>query len=71
MNEQPFPLNDVTDETQKQVILYTTRFKEDVFVHDLAKDDRFLNTITPRSVLSLPIFQGKQLLGVLYLVRTI
>ncbi|KAL9126029.1 MAG: hypothetical protein Q9217_004850 [Psora testacea] len=61
------PVKEIEDETQKQVLLYTTRFQEVVFIHDLAHDDRFMITPTPRSVLSLPIVQGKQLLGVLYL----
>lgn len=59
------PVSEIQNETQKQVLLYTMRFKEVVFVHNLAQDDRFLNQ--SGSVLSLPILQGKDLLGVLYM----
>ena len=61
------PISEIKDETQKQVLLYTMRFKEAVFVHNLAEDDRFLTHGSAKSVISLPIFQGKDLLGVLYL----
>lgn len=61
------PLSDVDDETQKQVLLYTMRFKETVFVHNVLNDDRFFNTLSSKSVISLPILRGKGLLGVLYL----
>ncbi|KAL8734393.1 MAG: hypothetical protein Q9166_001591 [cf. Caloplaca sp. 2 TL-2023] len=61
------PLSEIADETQKQVLLYTIRFKEIVFVHNVLHDDRFCNTLASRSVISLPILQGKDLLGVLYL----
>ena len=64
-------MSDIEDETQKQVILYAMRFRETVFVHDLAQDVRFLNAPSPRSVLCLPILQSKQTLGVLYLVRSV
>lgn len=50
------------------MLLYTTRFKEVVFVHDVVDDDRFFNSKATRSVISLPIFQGKDMLGILYLV---
>ena len=59
------PITDIQNETQKQVLLYTMRFREVVFVHDLAQDGRFLDG--SGSVLSLPILQGKDLLGVLYM----
>ena len=65
---QSLALANVPDETQKQVILYTTRFREVVFVNSVAQDDRFYNARTPKAVLSLPIIQGKEILGVLYLV---
>ncbi|KAL8800242.1 MAG: hypothetical protein Q9182_005325 [Xanthomendoza sp. 2 TL-2023] len=61
------PLSDIDDETQKQVLLYTMRFKETVFVHNVLNDDRFCNTLSSKSVISLPILKGKDLLGVLYL----
>ena len=60
-------LSEIQDETQKQVLLYTTRFKETVFVHNVLYDDRFCNTQSTVSVISLPILQGRELLGVLYL----
>lgn len=44
------------------------RFKEVVFVHNVINDDRFCNTQSIKSVISLPIFQGKDMLGILYLV---
>ena len=59
------------DETQKQVMLYTTRFREVVFVHDIINDDRFYLAKSNRAVLSLPILQGKEILGVIYLVGTL
>ncbi|KAL8784021.1 MAG: hypothetical protein Q9213_004209 [Squamulea squamosa] len=61
------PLSEVEDETQKQVLLYTMRFKETVFVHNILHDDRFCNTLASKSVISLPILRGEDLLGVLYL----
>ncbi|KAL8696754.1 MAG: hypothetical protein Q9224_002638, partial [Gallowayella concinna] len=61
------PLSDIDDETQKQVLLYTMRFKETVFVHNVLNDDRFCNTLSTKSVISLPILRGKDILGVLYL----
>ncbi|KAL8691027.1 MAG: hypothetical protein Q9218_003665 [Villophora microphyllina] len=61
------PLSELHDETQKQVLLYTMRFKETVFVHNVLNDDRFCNTQASRSVISLPILQGQNFLGVLYL----
>ncbi|KAL9602694.1 MAG: hypothetical protein Q9219_001684 [cf. Caloplaca sp. 3 TL-2023] len=60
-------LSELKDETQKQVLLYTIRFKETVFVHSALNDDRFCNTGANKSVISLPILQGKDFLGVLYL----
>lgn len=61
------PLSELSDETQKQVLLYTMRFKETVFVHNVLNDDRFCNTGATKSVISLPILQGNEFLGVLYL----
>lgn len=60
-------VGEIDNQTQKQVLLYTIRFKEVVFVHDLSQDDRFINASAPISVLSIPILQGKDLLGALYL----
>ena len=60
-------LSELRDETQKQVLLYTIRFRETVFVHNVLNDDRFCNTGANRSVISLPILQGNDFLGVLYL----
>ena len=67
INAEFIPLSDIQNETQKQVLLYTMRFKETVFVHNLLNDDRFCNTPSIKSVISLPIIQGPDLLGVLYL----
>lgn len=61
------PISEIRNECQKQVLLYTMRFKEAVFVHNLAHDDRFLTNASAKSVISLPIVRGKDLLGVLYL----
>ena len=61
------PITEIHNESQKQVLLYTLRFKELVFVHNLALDDRFSKTQLHKSALSLPILQGKEMLGVLYL----
>lgn len=67
INAEAVALSDIQDETRKQVLLYTMRFKEAVFVHNVLKDDRFCNTRSIKSVISLPIIQGPNLLGVLYL----
>ena len=67
ISSEALPVSEIKDETQKQVLLYTMRFKEVVFVHNAAQDERFLSHEAARSVISLPIFQGKNLLGVLYL----
>lgn len=61
------PITEIQDESQKQVLLYTMRFKEVVFVHNLSQDPRFLALGSARSAISLPILQGKDLLGVLYM----
>ena len=61
------PVIEIRNEAQKQVLLYTMRFKEAVFVHNLAHDERFLTNASAKSVISLPIVRGKDLLGVLYL----
>ena len=61
------PITEIQNETQKQVLLYTMRFQEAVFVHNLAHDERFLTKGHSKSVISLPIVRGKDLLGVLYL----
>ena len=64
------PVKKLNNDSQKQVILYTTRFREVVFLHNVQDDDRFLHSSLgqPRSVLSLPVLQGKEILGVLFLV---
>ena len=67
INAEAIPLSDIQSETQKQVLLYTMRLKEAVFVHSVRNDDRFCNTPSIKSVISLPILQGPNLLGVLYL----
>ena len=64
---EPLSITELGDETQKQVLLYTMRFKEIVFVHNVLHDERFCNTLSTKSVISLPIIQGNDLLGVLYL----
>ncbi len=61
------PITEIQDESQKQILLYTMRFKEVVFVHDLSQDSRFLALGSAKSVVSLPILQGKDFLGVLYM----
>lgn len=62
------PITEIQDESQKQVLLYTMRFKEQVYVQSLAQDSRFLMHGSNKSALSLPILQGKtDLLGVLYM----
>lgn len=62
------PITEIRNEVQKQVLLYTMRFREAVFVHNLAHDERFLvRDGSTKSVISLPIVRGKDLLGVLYL----
>lgn len=68
ISAEAVPLLDIGDETTKQVLLYTLRFKEPVFIHNLLHDERFSGTSSPRSVIALPILQGDRLLGVLYLV---
>lgn len=60
-------VSELRDSIKKTVLLYTLRFKEIVFVHNLALDDRFSTLQTNKSVISIPIFQGKELLGALYL----
>lgn len=61
------PITEIRDEAQRQVLLYTMRFKEAVFVHNLTQDERFLSNASAKSVISMPIVRGKDLLGVLYL----
>lgn len=67
IDPEAIPLSEIQDETKQQVLLYTMRFKEAVFVHNVLDDDRFCNTPSIKSVISLPIIQGPSLLGVLYL----
>lgn len=66
ISSEAIPLSEI-QETQKQVLLYTMRFREVVFVHNVAHDDRFCNKPSVKSVMSLPIIQGTDLLGILYL----
>lgn len=61
------PITEIQNEAQKQVLLYTMRFKEAVFVHNLTHDERFLTNDSAKSVISLPIVRGRDLLGILYL----
>ena len=68
ISAEAVPLLDIEDDTTKQVLLYTLRFKETVFIHNLLHDERFSGNSSPRSVIALPILQGDRLLGVLYLV---
>ena len=67
ISSEAIPLSEIQDETQRQVLLYTMRFREVVFVHNVAHDDRFCNKPSVKSVMSLPIIQGTDLLGILYL----
>ena len=68
INAEPLPLNDLENKTAKQVVFYTLRFKEIVFVNNVLQDERFSpNAVFPKSIISLPILQGDNLLGVLYL----
>ncbi|MCJ1398047.1 hypothetical protein MMC11_001244 [Xylographa trunciseda] len=68
INADALPLNDLEDKTAKQVVFYTLRFKETVFVSNILHDERFSpNALSPKSIISLPILQGDSLLGVLYL----
>ena len=70
ITSEALPLDEVADETAKQVLLYTIRFRETVFVHNLVNDDRFCNAPAAKSVIALPILHGEDLLGVLYLVSS-
>lgn len=67
ISAEAHPITEIRNEAQKQVLLYTIRFKEAVFVHNLAHDERFLTNASAKSVISLPILRGKDLLGVLFL----
>ena len=55
------------DETRKQILAYTIRFREMLFLTNSLQDERFYNTPSAKSVISLPIVRGSDLLGVLYL----
>ena len=61
------PIVDIADETRKQILAYTIRFKEILFLTNSAHDERFCDSPTAKSVISLPIIRGADLLGVLYL----
>ena len=68
INSEPIPLTDFEDETAKQVIFYTLRFKETVFVHNVLQDERFSpNATSLKAVIALPILRGGNTIGVLYL----
>ncbi|MCJ1477411.1 hypothetical protein MMC13_006082 [Lambiella insularis] len=68
VNAETLPLQDLEDNTAKQVVLYTLRFKEVVYVNNVLQDERFSpNAVSAKSIISLPILQGNHLLGVLYL----
>jgi len=71
----PVPLSD-TDLVAENVVLYTTRFREAVFLQDLIADERFSNVgedwlrknPSSKAVISIPIHSASQpLIGVLYL----
>ena len=65
------PLADIESEGTKQVVFYTLRFKETVFVQNILQDERFTpNSPAPKAVIAIPIVQGDHLLGALYLVRS-
>lgn len=69
------PFEDVQDQVAKQVVFYTLRFRETVFVQNLLRDERFSNVPEQymlrnpqgKAVVALPILQSENLLGVLYL----
>ena len=61
------PISDIAEETKRQILAYTIRFKEILFLTNSAQDERFCDTPTAKSVISLPIVRGSDLLGVLYL----
>ena len=68
VNSDATPLTDVEDETAKQVIFYTLRFKESVFVQNVMQDERFSpNATSLKSVIALPIVHAEHTIGVLYL----
>ena len=66
---------DVQDQVAKQVVFYTLRFRETVFVENILRDERFSNVSEQymlknpqgKAVVALPILQSETLLGVLYL----
>ncbi|KAI9684728.1 MAG: hypothetical protein M1829_000103 [Trizodia sp. TS-e1964] len=66
----------IDDLVSKQIVLYTLRFREVVFLHNLLEDERFSNVPESylarnrngKSVIALPILHGNDtLLGCLYL----
>ena len=68
ISAEPFPLQDFEDKTTKQIVFYTLRFKEVVYVNNVMDDERFSpSASSARAVISLPIQQGENLLGVIYL----
>lgn len=68
INAEPLPLQELADKTSKQVVFYTLRFKEVVYVNNVLQDERFsANASSAKAIISLPILQGDHLMGVLYL----
>ena len=68
LNAEALPLDDLENKTAKHVVFYTLRFKETVFVSNVLHDERFSpSAVSAKSIISLPILQGGNLLGVLYL----
>ena len=67
IDSKPVTLPKIEDETQRQVLSNTVRFSEPVFLADTLQDDRFCRTQVAKSVISLPIMRGQEMLGVLYL----
>ena len=68
INSDPLPLQEFADKTSKQVVFYTLRFKEVVYVNNVLQDERFsANATSAKAIISLPILQGDHLMGVLYL----
>ena len=68
------PLDSVDDVVARQVMLYTLRFRETVFVQNLLEDDRFSNVSEAylgrnpegKAVICIPIVHSDNLLGSIY-----
>lgn len=67
ISAQSVLLTEIEDESRRQIIAYTIRFREVLLIENIQQDERFSNTSATRSVISLPIIRGLDLLGVLYL----